>query len=361
YEYFNQGNSYEAEIFYAKAQQKLNWPNVPDIIRHEFDDWKSKLYSLERLTRYINEELEELIFHGHKNVQLIFKDHREIQISDFETKEEFQHLLTYLAISNKESWNYKNPFVSFNLNTKKGHMRCTLTHYNLSSENVSKLFIRTKAKSEVSLDDFINDNHELSNLFQYIIKEKKNAIISGATGSGKTTLLNLLLKQSPENEHLLILEDTKELQISHRTTTGLLANEQNSLNDLLKYSLRMRPDRIALGEMRSNEIIPFILAMNTGHGGMISTVHANNALETIDRLCLLFEFHHQKEGLKYETIQKIICQSLEYVIFVKDKKCCQIVKIISSGADGPVYETIYQASSMSQRYSELNQSLTLLA
>lgn len=361
YEYFTQGNSYDEEIFFEKAIQKLGWPNMPEIIKERFTQWRKELYTLKCLTQYLNKDVEELIFHGHEYIQVIYKDHREVVKSNFSTKEEFEHLLSYLAMTNKQSWNFKNPFVSFNLVTLKGALRCSLSHFILSSKNQSKIFLRTKAANEVIIKDFTPKEDELDNFLTLLVKEKKNIIISGATGSGKTTLLNLLLKTTSEEEHLLILEDTQELSVNHRTVTKLIANEDNNLKDLLKYSLRMKPDRIALGEMRSDEVIPYILAMNTGHSGMMATIHANNAIETIDRLCLLFEFYHQKEGLKYETIQKMICQSLEYVIFVKDKKCCEIIRLISSGDDGPVFETVYQASGMSQKYFEPAQSLSLLA
>ena len=125
------------------------------------------------------------------------------------------------------------------------------------------------------------------------VKSRKNIIISGGTSTGKTTFLNALLKEVPLEERLILIEDTPEIQMDHQNGLGLLAvrGEQGearvTTDDLVQASLRMRPDRIILGELRGPEAASFLRAVNTGHPGSITTVHADSPLGAVDQLSLL--------------------------------------------------------------------------
>jgi type IV secretion system protein VirB11 len=125
------------------------------------------------------------------------------------------------------------------------------------------------------------------------VKSRKNIIISGGTSTGKTTFLNALLKEIPMVERLILIEDTPEIQMDHRNGLGLLAvrGEQGearvTTDDLVQASLRMRPDRIILGELRGPEAASFLRAVNTGHPGSITTVHADSPRGAVDQLSLL--------------------------------------------------------------------------
>jgi len=118
-------------------------------------------------------------------------------------------------------------------------------------------------------------------------------VITGFLGSGKTTFLNALLREVPESERLILIEDTPELQTRHENLVGLLAarsalgEAQVTANDLLGASLRMRPDRIILGELRGDEAYAFLRAVNTGHPGSMTTVHADSAERAIEQIVLL--------------------------------------------------------------------------
>jgi type IV secretion system protein VirB11 len=125
------------------------------------------------------------------------------------------------------------------------------------------------------------------------VARRQNILISGGTSSGKTTLLNALLKEIPQNERLILIEDAPEIKMTHLNYVGLVASRSDSgeadvtTEDLLIASLRMRPDRIILGEMRGGEVMTFLRAVNTGHPGSISTIHADSAERAIDQLALL--------------------------------------------------------------------------
>ena len=117
--------------------------------------------------------------------------------------------------------------------------------------------------------------------------------------------------------------------------------EGKTLKDYCAYAMRMRPDRILLGEMRSSEIVPFILSMNTGHRGLISTIHANSAKDCISRMCLLFSLYSNISKLNFSTITSLICQNVEYVIHMENKKIKEIIKIFGADNLNPIYDYIF--------------------
>ena len=128
---------------------------------------------------------------------------------------------------------------------------------------------------------------------QQAVRSRKNIIISGGTSTGKTTFLNTLLKEIPLEERLILIEDTPEIQMAHPNGLGLLAvrgelgEAQVTTDDLVQASLRMRPDRIILGELRGSEAASFLRAVNTGHPGSITTLHADSPRGAVDQLTLL--------------------------------------------------------------------------
>jgi len=124
------------------------------------------------------------------------------------------------------------------------------------------------------------------------VRARLNIIISGGTGTGKTTLLNLLLQEANQEERIITIEDTLELNFEHKNLVSLESFQTQlfslSTRDLVKNTLRMRPDRIVIGESRGEEFFDLLQAMNTGHAGSMSTLHASSALECIQRMETLF-------------------------------------------------------------------------
>lgn len=125
----------------------------------------------------------------------------------------------------------------------------------------------------------------------WCIGQRRNLVVAGGTGSGKTTLLNLLARHIPPDERVITIEDAAELRLSQRNLVSLEARPVNAegrggvtIRDLLRNALRMRPDRIVVGECRGGEAIDMLQAMNTGHEGSLTTVHANSARDALSRL-----------------------------------------------------------------------------
>ena len=137
------------------------------------------------------------------------------------------------------------------------------------------------------------DDGDIAGMLAGAVRARKNILVSGGTSTGKTTFLNALIREIPAEERLILIEDTPELHLRHDNAVGLLAarsalgEAQVSADDLLRASLRMRPDRIILGELRGEEAYAFLRAVNTGHPGSMTTVHADSAERAIEQIALL--------------------------------------------------------------------------
>jgi pilus assembly protein CpaF len=132
---------------------------------------------------------------------------------------------------------------------------------------------------------------EVGELIKGIVRAKLNVLISGGTGSGKTTMLNVLSRFIPANERIVTIEDSAELQLKQDHVGRLETRPANiegkgevTQRDLVRNSLRMRPDRIIVGEVRGGEVLDMLQAMNTGHDGSLSTIHANSPRDALMRL-----------------------------------------------------------------------------
>ncbi len=158
----------------------------------------------------------------------------------------------------------------------------------------SLVSIRKFKKEKLAIDDLVNFGaftEEMAAYLQAAVSTRLNIIVSGGTGSGKTTALNALSSFIDNNERILTIEDTAELQLQQTHVGRMESRPPNvegkgavSQRDCLKNALRMRPDRIIVGETRGEEVIDMLQAMNTGHDGSMTTIHANSARDSVSRL-----------------------------------------------------------------------------
>ncbi|WP_301834805.1 CpaF family protein [Pseudidiomarina terrestris] len=156
------------------------------------------------------------------------------------------------------------------------------------------LTIRKFARKTIDFDDLTRLNAITDSAKAYLqemVRIRKNILIVGGTGTGKTTLLNLLASEVPENQRIITIEDAAELKLRHVNLIALEARPANAegrgqvtIRELLINALRMRPDRIVVGECRGAEALDMLQAMNTGHEGSLSTLHANSPREALQRL-----------------------------------------------------------------------------
>ncbi|MFA5496463.1 MAG: CpaF family protein [Porticoccaceae bacterium] len=151
------------------------------------------------------------------------------------------------------------------------------------------------------------------------VAQRCNILISGGTGTGKTTLLNLLSQQVDHRERIVTVEDTAELQLHHDHVVRLETRPPNAdghgevaARDLVRNALRMRPDRIILGEIRGAEVLDVMTAMNTGHDGSMTTVHANNAQDALLRLETLVGL--SGITVPQQTLRQTLCSAIDIII-----------------------------------------------
>ena len=162
---------------------------------------------------------------------------------------------------------------------------------------------------------------EISEILKGIVKAKLNVIISGGTGSGKTTLLNVLSRFIPENERIITIEDSAELQIKQEHLVRLETKPPNiegkgevTQRDLVRNSLRMRPDRIIVGEVRGKEAFDMLQAMNTGHDGSLTTIHANSPRDSLMRLETMVAMANME--IPNEFMKRFISSAINVIIQV---------------------------------------------
>lgn len=190
--------------------------------------------------------------------------------------------------------------------------------------NGPTLSIRRFAVQPLEVDDLIaykTLTPEITQVLEGIIKARLNVLISGGTGSGKTTLLNVLSRFIPESERIVTIEDAAELQLKQEHLVRLETRPANiegkgaiKQRDLVRNSLRMRPDRIIVGEVRSAEAFDMLQAMNTGHDGSLTTVHANSARDALMRLETMVAMANF--DIPSEFIRRFISSAIHVIIQV---------------------------------------------
>jgi pilus assembly protein CpaF len=187
------------------------------------------------------------------------------------------------------------------------------------------LTIRKFNARSFTIDDLIRIGTITEATATYLRKaiiNRKNILISGGTGTGKTTLLNILADFIPEEDRLLVIEDTAEIHIRKPNLVRFEARRQQgpkipavTIRDLLKASLRHRPERTILGEIRGEEAFDLLQALNTGHSGSLSTIHANSAAQALSRLasCVL----QSGIELPYKAIKASIADSIHLLVHIE--------------------------------------------
>ncbi|MBP3922290.1 MAG: CpaF family protein [Ruminiclostridium sp.] len=204
------------------------------------------------------------------------------------------------------------------------------------------LTIRKFSKTPMTIERLIkygSITQEIADKLQLLVKAKYNIFISGGTGSGKTTFLNALSNYIPKDERVITIEDSAELQITGVENLVSLETRnanasgagQITIRDLIKSSLRMRPERIVVGEVRGGEALDMLQAMNTGHDGSLSTGHANSTEDMLSRLETMVL--QGSAGLPLEAIRQQIASAVDIIIHLsrlrdKSRKTMEITEVV---------------------------------
>lgn len=204
------------------------------------------------------------------------------------------------------------------------------------------LTIRKFSKTPMTIEKLIqygSITREIADKLELLVKAKYNIFISGGTGSGKTTFLNALSNYIPKDERVITIEDSAELQITGVENLVSLETRnanasgagQITIRDLIKSSLRMRPERIVVGEVRGGEALDMLQAMNTGHDGSLSTGHANSTEDMLSRLETMVL--QGAAGLPLEAIRQQIASAVDIIIHLsrlrdKSRKTMEICEVV---------------------------------
>ncbi|MED4585377.1 CpaF family protein [Brevibacillus choshinensis] len=256
------------------------------------------------LTRLINEsvglgplepllgdpDITEISINGHKEVYIEKNGRLELTDLKFRDEEHLRHIVDRIVAPLGRRIDESSPMVDARL--KDGsRVNAVIPPISLNGTLVS---IRKFRKDPYHMDDlmqFGSFDGAMSRFLQAIVEAKMNVLISGGTGSGKTTLLNAVSRSIPPFERIITIEDSAELKLDRPNCIGLEARPPNmegrgeiTIRHLVKNSLRMRPDRIIVGEVRGAEAFDMLQAMNTGHEGSLTTVHANTPHDAFTRL-----------------------------------------------------------------------------
>ena len=191
------------------------------------------------------------------------------------------------------------------------------------------LSIRKFSKRKLSGDDLLqygSVNRQMLEFMQVAVRERRNIVVTGGTGSGKTTLLNILSNFIPDHERIVTIEDAAELRLSQPNLVAMEARPANlegkgliTIRDLVRNSLRMRPDRIVVGECRGGEALDMLQAMNTGHEGSLTTAHANSPRDALSRLEVMVMMSGM--DLPMTVVREQIASAIDLIIHQRRFPC----------------------------------------
>ena len=288
----------------------------------------------------------------------------------FESVEELEEVMRRIASKVHREINELNPILDARL---EDGSRVNAVYKNIAL-NGPILTIRKFPQNRISMDDLLNFGTitiEAAEFLRKLVISGYSIFISGGTSSGKTTFLNVLSNYIPADERIIVIEDSAELQITEIKNIVRLecrnANVQGkggvTMQQLIKSSLRMRPDRIIVGEVRGEEVLDMIQAMNTGHDGSLSTGHANSPKGMI---CRLETMYLQATDFPVEAIRQQICEAIDIIIQLGrtsdgKRRVLEITEVLDV-SDGdvrlnPIYR--YESSGLKATGNSLENTLKL--
>ncbi len=269
----------------------------------------------------------------------------------FESKEKLEDVIQQIVSGCNRVVNEANPIVDARLENG-ARVNVVLAPVALNGPIVT---IRRFPDKPISMDDLIRFGSlrdDIASWLSSLVKARYNIFISGGTGSGKTTFLNALSAYIPKDERIITIEDNAELQIINLPNLVKLetrnANVEGcreiTIRDLIKSSLRMRPDRVIVGEVRGGEAFDMMQAMNTGHDGSMSTGHANSCKDMLSRLENMILMGMD---LPLSAIRRQIASGIDLIVHLgrlrdRSRRVLEITEIIDTGTDEIGINVIYK-------------------
>ncbi len=316
--------------FFDKIESLLNkgiLPKKEDINETSLFQEMKSLNFLKKILQ--DPDTFELIFHCESLIEVISHSKRDYLILPH-SRRFIDLAFQWNALEQKVRWNQRNYQSSYRSQIGEHLVRITLLHKVVQNAD-HKYFVRKRERK----------SHPLSS-FQLPIAldmKNKNILISGATASGKTSFLNAIINDQCQKQHHIIIEDTRELQSESKLVTYLCSEEK--LEQYCADALRLSPQNIILGEIRSSEVVPFSLLLTAGHKGLMTTIHANSALDSLERVALLFSLY-SRNPMNRESLLTLLSQNLDYLIYMENKRISEILAIRGHKNGHYLYENIGQ-------------------
>ena len=267
----------------------------------------------------------------------------------FESRQELETIITKFVSQSGRVVNESEPIVDTHLEDGS-RVNVVMPPVALNGPIVTIRRFPKEAMTVEKLIGYGSITPEVAQVLEMLVRARYNIFVSGGTGSGKTTFLNALSNFIPRDERIITIEDSAELQIKHidnlvrleTRNAGPDGSGAITIRDLIKSSLRMRPDRIVVGEVRGGEALDMLQAMNTGHDGSLSTGHANSTLDMLSRLETMVL--QGAVGLPLEAIRQQIGSAVDVVVHLsrlrdKSRKTMEIVEILGYDQGSRTYRT----------------------
>lgn len=314
---------------YCSIEQRV------EIVRQVY----SSIRGLGLLDTIINDDtITEVMINGHENV-FIEQSGRLFKLDKkFESQRRLEDIIQRIVGTAGREVNQANPIVDTRL-ADGSRVNVVLPPIALCGPTIT---IRKFSKTPMTIEKLIQYGsltQDIADKLELLVKAKYNIFICGGTGSGKTTFLNALTNYIPKDERVITIEDSAELQIvgidnlvSLETRNANAAGVgEITIRDLIKSSLRMRPERIVVGEVRGGEALDMLQAMNTGHDGSLSTGHANSTIDMLSRLETMVL--QGAAGLPLEAIRQQIASAVDIIIHLsrlrdKSRKTMEITEVV---------------------------------
>ena len=299
-------------------------------------------------------DVTEVMINGHKDI-FVEKAGKLFKLDNqFENRRELEIIITKFVSKAGRAVNESEPIVDTRLEDGS-RVNVVMPPVALNGPIVT---IRRFPKEAMTVEKLIaygSITPEVAEVLQILVSSKYNIFVSGGTGSGKTTFLNALSNFIPRDERIITIEDSAELQIKNIDNIVRLETKNAgpdgkgaiSIRDLIKSALRMRPERVVVGEVRGAEALDMLQAMNTGHDGSLSTGHANSTYDMLSRLETMVL--QGADGLPLEAIRQQISSAVDIIIHLsrlrdKSRKTMEIVEVLGYDTEkrriiiNPLYE-----------------------
>ncbi|MCL2628051.1 MAG: CpaF family protein [Oscillospiraceae bacterium] len=291
----------------------------------------------------IDPQVTEIMINGYKDI-FVEKEGRLHKIdSQFESRRELEIIITKFVSKAGRVVNESEPIVDFRLEDGS-RVNVVMQPVALNGPIVTMRRFPEEAMTVEKLIEFGSITADVADVLKLLVSAKYNIFVCGGTGSGKTTFLNALSNFIPRDERIITIEDSAELQIKNidnlvrleTKNAGADGRGMVSIRDLIKSALRMRPERIVVGEVRGAEALDMLQAMNTGHDGSLSTGHANSTSDMLSRLETMVL--QGADGLPLEAIRQQIASAVDIIIHLsrlrdKSRKTMEIVEVLGYDAN----------------------------